>query len=267
VKETMNPIVMDGVGTIWFRDENGKLRYIDEKINSVIFAPQFSWTKVFGGQSGYPFHLTAQDLQDIVTIEVPRYSPALAEITQGSQTVTGAKSMDELEEGVLTTDGYQIKGLAKYDVSAIIAGSDAVLLKDANGKLTELERVASAPTALQYAISSDGIITSAAANNGSVIVVTYKWSSATAETTVFDGLRKPKPFKFVHRFELLDDKTRRTVQCQLTIYNAIGGGTTNIGAQRKTPSVNQLQLEVLEGFVTEDNPNGVAAEIVFAYAS
>ncbi|MHA7963525.1 hypothetical protein ACX93W_05210 [Paenibacillus sp. CAU 1782] len=263
----MNPAVLDGVGTIWFRDENGKLRYVDEKVNSVIFAPQFSWTKVFGGQSGYPFHLTAQDLQDIVTIEVPRFSPALAEIMQGSKTVTGPKNMDELEEGVLLTGGYQIKGLAKYGVTEIVSGSDTVQLKDADGKLTELERVASAPTAGQYAISSDGIITSAAANNGKNIIVTYNWTSEKAETTVFDGMRKPKPFKFVHRFEIIDDRTRKVLQCQLTIYNAIGGGTTNVGGQRKTPSVNQLQLEVLEGYVTADNPNGVAAEIVFAYAS
>jgi hypothetical protein len=261
----MNPVVMDGVGTIWFRDADNKLRYVDEKVNSVIFAPQFPWTKVFGGQSGYPFHLTAQDLQDTVTIEVPRFSPALAEIMQGSKTVTGAKNMDELEEGVLTTGGYQIKGLAKYGVTEIVSGSDSVNLKDVNGNLTELERVASAPTAGQYAISATGVITSAAANNGKNIIVTYKWSSATAETTVFDGLRKPKPFKFVHRFELLDDRTGKTVQCQLTIHNAIGGGTTNVGAQRKTPSVNQLQLEVLEGKITEDNPDGIAAEIVFSY--
>lgn len=263
----MNPIVIDGVGTIWFRDEEGNLKYVDEKINSVIFAPQFQWTKVFGGESGYPFHLTAQDLQDVVTIEVPRYSPALAEITQGAKTVSGAKNMDEIEEGLLTSSGYQIKGIAKYAITGIVASSDTVHLKDANGNLIELERAATAPTAAQYAISPEGVITSATENEGKVILVTYKWAATTAEYTEFDGLRKPKPFKFVHRFELLDDRTRKTVQCQLTIYNAIGGGTTNIGAQRKSPSVNQLQLEVLEGYVTADNPNGVAAEIVFAYAS
>jgi len=263
----MNPVVIDGVGTIWFRDEDGNLKYVDEKINSVIFAPQFSWNKVFGGESGYAFHLTAQDLQDVVTIEVPRYSPALAEITQGSKTKSGAKNMDEMEEGVLTASGYQIKGVEKYGISGIVALSESVHLKDDDGKLIPLERAAATPTATQYSISEGGLITSAEANAGKVILVDYKWSATKAEYTEFDGLRKPKPFKFVHRFELLDDRSRKTVQCQLTIYNAIGGGTTNIGAQRKTPSVNQLQLEVLEGYVTEDNPNGVAAEIVFAYVS
>ena len=263
----MNPIVIDGVGTIWFRDENGKLKYVDEKINSVIFAPQFQWTKVFGGESGYPFHLTAQDLADIVTIEVPRYSPALAEITQGTKTVSGPKKMDEIEEGLLTSDGYQIAGFAKYGITEIIALSDEVHLKDENGELTLLERVAATPTVEQYSITEDGVITSAAANDDKVILVTYRWGSAKSSSTAFDGLRKPKPFKFIHRFELIDDRTRKTVQCQLTIYNAIGGGTTNIGAQRKTPSVNKLQLEVLEGYVTADNPDGVAAEIVFSYVS
>ncbi|MCR8656931.1 hypothetical protein [Paenibacillus endoradicis] len=263
----MNPIVMDGVGTIWFRDEEGNLKYVDEKINSVIFAPQFQWTKVFGGQSGYPFHLTAQDLQDIVTIEVPRYSPALAEITQGSKTKVGPKKMDEMEEGILSNDGYQIKGLEKYNITGIVAESDEVNVKDANGNLKKLERVAATPTVEQYTITSTGLIKSADENKDKVILVTYKWSAESSEATAFDGLRKPKPFKFVHRFELLDDKTRQTVQCQLTIYNAIGGGTTNIGAQRKTPSVNQLQLEVLEGYVSPDNPDGIAAEIVFAYVS
>lgn len=263
----MNPIVIDGVGTIWFRDEDGKLKYVDEKINSVIFAPQFQWTKVFGGQSGYPFHLTAQDLGDIVTIEVPRFSPALAEITQGTQTKNGAKDMDEIEEGLLTANGYQIEGIEKYAVTGIVSTSDTVHLKDKNGNLTELERVASTPTVSQYAISPTGVITSATANEGKVILVTYRWSASSASTTTFNGLRKPKPFKFIHRFELIDDRTKKTVQCQLTVYNAIGGGTTNIGAQRKTPSVNQLQLEVLEGYITTDNPKGVAAEIVFSHVS
>lgn len=263
----MNPVVIDGVGTISFRDEEGNLKYVDDKINSVIFAPQFQWTKVFGGQSGYPFHLTAQDLADVVTIEVPRYSPALAEITQGSRTKVGTKKVDEIEEGVLTDDGYQIKGIEKYNITEIVLGSEEVHIKDEDGKLTKLELVAATPTIEQYTISATGEIKSAVANEGKVILVTYKWSAVNAASTEFDGLRKPKPFKFVHRFELLDDRTRKTVQCQLTIYNAIGGGTTNIGAQRKTPSVNQLQLEVLEGYVSADNPDGIAAEIVFAYVS
>lgn len=257
------PLVFDGVGKVWTRELDGTLKYIDEKVNSVIFAPQFSWTKVFGGESGYPFHLTAQDLADTLSIEVPRYSPLIAELSQGAATESGPMKFDENEEGILLTDGYQLKAPEKFG-GTFVAGSDDVYLKSPDGELTKLERVVSAPTKEQYAISSEGLITSDSENDNSNIVVVYKWSSAKGTKSGFTGTRKPKPFKFIHRFELINDRTGQPVQVQLTVYKAIGGGTLNVGATRKTPSVNTIALEVLEADITPDNPNGYAAEIIFS---
>lgn len=256
------PLVFDGVGKIWTRELDGTLKYIDEKVNSVMFAPQFAWNKVFGGESGYPFHLTAQDLQDTLSIEVPRYSPLIAELSQGASTVEGTVSFDENEEAILPSAGYTIKAIAKFD-GTFVAGSDEVYLKTADGKLTKLTRVASAPTALQYAITAAGVITSDAGNTGKNIVVIYKWTT-TGTTSEFTGTRKPKPFKFIHRFELINDRTGQPVQVQLTVHKAIGGGTLNIGATRKTATTSTLALEVLEADITVDNPTGVAAEIIFS---
>lgn len=53
------------------------------------------------------------------------------------------------------------------------------------------------------------------------------------------------------------------MQVQLTVYKAVGGGTLNVGAARKTPSTSTLNLEVLEPDVTPDNPEGIAATIIF----
>ncbi|MEK8215502.1 hypothetical protein [Paenibacillus sp. FSL L8-0463] len=255
------PLVFDGVGKIWMRELDGTLRYIDEKINSVMFAPQFSWTKVFGGQSGYAFHLTAQDLQDVLTIELPRYSAVIAEISQGAETKSGIVQIDENEEGILSAIGYPIKGIGKFG-GTFIASSDEVYIKASDGALTKLERVAAAPTAEQYAITAAGVITSAAANLNKNIVVTYKWSKQGTSSD-FKGTRRPKPFKFVHRFELINDRTGLPVQVQLTVHKAVGGGTLNVGATRKTPSTSTLNLEVLEADVTPDNPDGIAATIIF----
>lgn len=257
------PLVFDGVGKIWTRELDGTLRYVDEKINSVMFAPQFSWEKVFGGESGYAFHLTAQDLADTLSIEVPRYSPLLAELSQGAATEEGEVTFDENEEGILTTAGYKLKAPEQFK-GTFVVGSEEVYLKSLNGKLTKLEKAASTPTAEQYIITADGVITSNEANENSNVVVVFKWKKEQGTKNGFKGTRKPKPFKFVHRFELTNDRTGEPVQVQLTVYKAIGGGTLNVGATRKTPSTSTLDLEVLEPDITPDNPNGYAAEIIFS---
>ncbi|GGF86906.1 hypothetical protein [Paenibacillus aceti] len=257
------PLVFDGVGKIWTRELDGTLKYIDEKINSVMFAPQFAWEKVFGGESGYAFHLTAQDLADTLSIEVPRYSPLLAELSQGAATEEGEVTFDENEEGILTSSGYQIKAPEKFN-GTFVDGSEEVYMKSPEGKLTKLERAAVTPTKDQYTITADGKITSDTANDDSNIIVVYKWKKDKGTRNGFKGTRKPKPFKFIHRFELTNDRTGEPVQVQLTVYKAIGGGTLNVGATRKTPSTSTLALEVLEPDVTPDNPNGYAAEIIFS---
>ncbi|WP_391573869.1 hypothetical protein [Cohnella sp.] len=259
----MNPLVFDGVGTLWAHDMQGNLKYIDEKISSVTFQAQFDWEKVMGGDSGYAFHYTAQDLADKVSIEVPRFSPALAELSQGAETVEGPVKFDESEEGVLdATDGYTLKGPTKHS-GTFVVGSDEVHLKDASGKLTRLERVAATPTADQYTITAGGEIKSDTANDGKNIIVIYKWSKAAGTKTALSGTRRPLPFKLVHRFELLDDRTGQKVQCQLTIWKALGGGTLDISQVRKKPSVNNMSVEIMEPGVTADNPEGHAVELIF----
>jgi hypothetical protein len=259
----MNPLVFDGVGTLFVHDMNGNLKFIDEKINKVTFQAQLDWEKVMGGDSGYAFHYTAQDLADKVSIEVPRFSPALAELSQGAETVEGAVTFDESEEGILDgANGYTVKAPAAYS-GTFVTGSDEVHLKDANGKLTKLERVAASPTADQYMITSDGKITSDTTNDNKNVIVIFKWSKTNGTKTAMSGTRRPKPFKLVHRFKLLDDVSGQEVQCQLTIFKALGGGTLDISQERKKPTVNTMSVEIMEPGITPDNPNGVAAELIF----
>ncbi|MEC0241980.1 hypothetical protein P4H66_19440 [Paenibacillus dokdonensis] len=260
----MNPLVFDGVGTIWAHDTEGNLKYLDEKINKVTFQAQFDWEKVMGGDSGYAFHYTAKDLADKVSIEVPRYSPALAELSQGAVTVEGPVSFDESEEGILSpTDGYTVKKPSQYK-GIFTKGSEEVYLKDlATGKLTKLNKVASTPTAEQYSITDDGKITSDESNDKKNVIVIYKWDKTTGTKSGLSGTRRPKPFKLVHRFELLDDKSGHPVPCQLTIWRALGGGTLDISQERKKPTVNTMSVEIMEPGITADNPNGYAAELIF----
>ncbi|KIL35166.1 hypothetical protein SD71_16205 [Cohnella kolymensis] len=259
----MNPLVFDGVGTLWAHDLQGNLKFIDEKINKVTFQAQLDWQKVMGGDSGYAFHYTAQDLADKVSIEVPRFSPALAELSQGAETVEGAVKFDESEEGILDpVNGYTVKAPTTFG-GTFVETSDEVYLKDANGKLTKLERAAAAPTAAQYAITVAGKITSEASNNNKNIIVIFKWSKTNGTRTGLSGTRRPKPFKLVHRFKLLDDKSGQEVPCQLTIWKALGGGTLDISQERKKPNVNNMSVEIMEPGITADNPNGYAAELIF----
>ncbi|OPA77468.1 hypothetical protein BVG16_13515 [Paenibacillus selenitireducens] len=258
----MNPIVFDGVGTMEITELDGTLKLIDDKITKVNFQAQLDWQKVMGGDSGYAFHYTAQDLQDKVSIELPRFSTALAEISQGADTINGTVEFNETEEGILSpTNGYSIKATTKFG-GTLVDKSDSVYLKDpSTGELKKLERVAATPTATQYMIAN-GKITSNASNDNKNIVVRLKWST-TGTKSALSGKRRPKPFKFTHRFELVDDRSGKPVQCQLTIHKALGGGTLDVSQERKKPSTSTLALEIMEPDITPDNPNGYAAELIF----
>lgn len=259
----MNPLVFDGVGTLWAHDMDGNLKYLDEKINKVTFQATFSWEKVMGGESGYAFHYTAKDLEDKVSIEVPRFSPALAELSQGAETVEGAVKFDETEEGILDeTNGYTVKAPTAFG-GTFVEGSETVYLKSANGKLTKLEKVAASPTDEQYTITTGGLVKSSAENGGKNVIVVFKWSKDNGTRTGLSGMRKPLPFKLVHRFKLLDDRSGREVPCQLTIWKALGGGTLDISQERKKANVNTISVEIMEPGKTADNPEGYAAELIF----
>lgn len=259
----MRPLVFDGVGTITIQDKLGNLKLLDDKINKVTMTLQFDWEKVMGGNSGYAFHYTAQDLQDKVSIEVPRYSNILAEIMQGAETISGEVDFDETEEGILLTGGYTVKAPTKYG-GTFKMGSEKVYLKDVDkGDLKPLNKVASTPTADQYSVAANGVITSNAANDNKNIVVMYKWTKTQGTQSGFGGMRRPKPFKFTHRFDLSHPVTGAPVPCQLTIFKALGGGTMDVSQERKKPSTNQLSLEIMEPDITPDNPNGLAATLTF----
>jgi hypothetical protein len=255
----MEPLVFDGVGTVFAINPDGTLKYVDLKVNKVTAQMQFNWQNVMGGDSGYAFHYTAQDLQDKVSIEVPRFSPALAELSQGAVTTSGTVIFDENEEGILDpTNGYTLK-----NGTTLVATSDSVYLKDTNGVLAPLTRAVSAPVATEYMITAAGKITSATANDGKTIVVIYKWTKTNGTTTGFTGTRKPRPFKFVHRFQLTNDKDGSLVDCQFTIYKALGGGTLDVTQERKKPSMMSIALEIMDPDLTVDNQNRNAAELKF----
>ncbi|MDF2651696.1 MAG: hypothetical protein K0Q73_7501 [Paenibacillus sp.] len=253
----MEPIVLDGAGTIWVV-QNGVLKYVDMKVQKVTATMDFSWEKVMGGDSGYAFHFTAQDLQDKVSIEVPRYSPALAELSQGAETTSGAVTYDDNEEAILApTTGYTL-----LNGATLVSESDSVYLRD-NGILTPLTRVATAPTAVQYSITAAGAITTNATNDGKTIVALYKWTKTQGTKSSFKGTRRPVPFKFIHRFRLQNGVGGANVPCQFTIYKALGGGSTDISQERKKATKMNMALEIMDPDLTPDNPNRVAAELIF----
>jgi hypothetical protein len=259
----MEPLVFDGVGTVSAINPDGTLKYVDIKVNKVTAQLQFSWQNVMGGDSGYAFHYTAQDLQDKVSMDVPRYSPALAELSQGATTTNGPVTFEETEEGILApTVGYTVTAPTKYS-GTFKAASEKVYLKDSSGILTPLTMVASAPTATEYAITVGGAITSAVANDNKTIIVTYAWDKTAGTETGFSGTRRPKPFKLTHRFELVDDRNGAVIPVQFKIFKALGGGTLDVTQERKKPSMMSISLDIMEPDLTPDNPNRYAASLIF----
>lgn len=260
----MRPLVFDGVGTVSVYQTDGTLKYLDDKISKVSLQLQLDWQKVMGGESGYAFHYTAQDLADKASIEIPRFSTILAELSQGAETERGSVKFNETETGVLdATNGYTVKAPTKYG-GVFVAETDKVFLKDAEtGELVPLTRAASAPTVTQYSITAAGKITSEATNNGKVIVVTFTWTKEESTKSKLSGKRRPKPFKLVHRFELIDDVSGNPVPCQLTIWKALGGGTLDVSQERKKPTSNTMTLEIMEPDITADNPDAIAVELIF----
>jgi hypothetical protein len=259
----MEPLVFDGVGTVHALDINGVLKYIDIKVNSVTAQLQLDWDKVMGGDSGYAFHYTAKDLADKISMEVPRYSPALAELSQGAVNTSGPVTFDEAEEGILDpTNGCTVLAPTKYS-GTFTALSDKVYLKGASGVLTPLTRVATVPAATEYAISAAGKVTSASANDGKTIFITYQWGKTSGTETGFGGTRRPKPFQLNHRFELTDDRTNSAVPVQFKIFKCLGGGQLDITQKRKSPTTTTIPLEIMEPDLTLDNPNRYAAVLRF----
>ncbi|WP_145148483.1 hypothetical protein [Paenibacillus xylanexedens] len=259
----MRPLVFDGVGTVVATDLDGKVKYVEDKVSKLTLQLQFDWQGVMGGDSGYAFHYTAGDLQDKVSIEVPRYSPVIADMSQGATTKRStAMEFDETEQGILGTDGYMIKAPAKYS-GTFIEESDEVHLVDADtDERTLLIRAATTPTDQQYTIDATGKIVSSDANKGKEILVRYKWTREGTETA-FDGTRRPAPFKLTHRFELLDDKYGKPVPVQVTIFKALGGGTLDVSQERKKANTTTIDLQVMEPGRSADNPEGHAMTIKF----
>ncbi|MNB84335.1 hypothetical protein D3C75_311920 [compost metagenome] len=259
----MRPLVFDGVGTIVARNLDGSVKYVEDKVTKVTLQLQFDWQAVMGGDSGYAFHYTAGDLQDKVSIEVPRYSPVIADMSQGATTKRSATmEFDETEQGILGADGYTIKAPGKYK-GTFIKESDELYIVDAEtDERTPLTRVAATPTDEQYTIDETGKIVSSDANKGKEILVTYNWTKEGTETA-FDGTRRPSPFKLTHRFELIDDKSGNPVPVQVTIFKALGGGTLDVSQERKKANTTTVDLQVMEPGRSADNPEGHAMTIKF----
>lgn len=255
------PLVFDGVGRLWTYDEDGNLQYNDDKINSVTFQPSFNWNNVFGGESGLPFHLTAQDLADKLSIEVPRYSPSLAKISQGADNNRGDQVMDEFEDGFFTENGYQLEAMKTFGGSLVEDSVEVWVAVDDSEVRKKLERVATSPTTEQYTVDTDGLIKSAAANKDKPFSVTFK-RNTSGSLTGFSGKRRPTPIKLIHRFELLNDVTRKPVQIQLTVYRCVGMGTLDATAQRKNATTTTLEMQILDPPKTPDNPKGYAATMI-----
>jgi hypothetical protein len=254
----MRPLVFDGVGTIVARSLDGSIKWIEDKVTKVNLQLQFDWQGVMGGDSGYAFHFTAGDLQDKVSIEVPRFSPAIAEMSQGGKTVRKSVEYDETEVGFLKTDGYTLK----FGEKLVVESDEVYLVDESTDELKKLDRVASTPTDEQYTITPEGKIESSSANRNKRIRVMYNWEDEGTETN-FNGTRRPTPFKLTHRFELIDDHSGNTIQCQVTIYKALGGGTLDASQERKKPSTTTMDLQVMDPDITPKNPEGHAMSIIF----
>lgn len=248
-------VVLDGVGAVFTRNMSGNLKFTSSRINKVTLSMNGPYDKLYAGDSAYPFHLTPKDRDDKITLESPQFSTELFELGQGATTASGSATLDEFEQFVIPAGASYT--LAKG--ATLVASSDE--LYDA-ATMTKFTRVASAPTAGQYAIGASGVITFNAADAGKKMIAVYKWTTTTSSSAYILPATRTVPFKLVHRANLQDDDTGASVPVQLTVYKCQALGAFTIDQSRKQASAISVELAVLDPGITTDNPSGKTIEFI-----
>jgi hypothetical protein len=213
-----------------------------KKLTIVIDAKQ---QRQYAGTSRFAFHLTEQDSESNVQIEnaVLDFNELVA--ATGATIASGSTVVPYVNKYTV-----QAGGAVQIDNGAtLVALSDRIVVatKGIASSGLKLDRVASAPTAVQYSISATGaIVLGDLTLVGKDIRVFHDYTSTVGETVSVTTTSKNKAYKFVAYGNAFDDELNVYFPVRIIIYKSQMLGSFTIDQQRKNATTNQLDLAVLD---------------------
>jgi hypothetical protein len=212
------------------------------KLTLTIAAPQ---QRQYGGTSKYAFHLTEQDAESSIQIE-----NALLDLNQlvaatGAEISTGSMVIPRVEKLTVLTGAT----VTLTNGATLVEGSEKIVVatKGQTNSGAQLTRVASAPTALQYSITSSGVVTLGDTTLvGKDIRVFYESTSANGTAASVKTDTKNKAYKFVAYGRALDDETGNWFDCVIIVFKSQMLGSFVVDQQRKTATTNSIELAILD---------------------
>ncbi|AWV35154.1 MULTISPECIES: hypothetical protein [Paenibacillus] len=216
-----------------------------ERLNKMTFTIDAKQQRVYGGTSKYAFHLTEQDAESSVQLENAVLDLNQLVAATGATITTGSTVIPKVEKLLVATGGTFTfsKG------ASLVAGTDRLVIatKGLTNSGMQLTRVASAPTALQYSITSSGVVTLGDATlAGKDIRAFYDYTATGGTAASVKTDTKNKPYKFVAYGKAFDDETNESFECTIIIYKSQMLGSFSIDQQRKSATANSLELAVLD---------------------
>mgnify|MGYP001323086182 CR=1 FL=1 len=223
-----------------------------ERLNKMTINIDAKQQRVYGGTSKYSFHLTEQDAESGIQLEnaVLDFNQLIA--ATGADISTGSKAVPKTEKFAVLTGATAT--LSKG--SSLIATSDKLVVasKDHASAGMQLSRVASAPTAQQYSITAQGVITFGDTTLiGKTIRAFYDYTATNATSAAVKTTTKNKAYKFVAYGKAIDDETNTPFDVVIIVHKSQMLGTFSLDQQRKTATANSLELAVLDANRADDN--------------
>lgn len=216
-----------------------------EKLKKITISIDAKQQRQYGGTSKYAFHLTEQDSESSIQLENAVLDYNQLKAATGASTSTGSTVIPWSEKLTVQTGATVTftKGAMLVEKSERII----VATKGLPNSGKKLERVASAPTALQYSITDKGVVTFGDSEIvGKDVRVFYDFTTTAAETLSLTTGTKNKPYKFVAQGKAFDDELDVYFDVIIIVYKSQLLGTFTIDQQRKSATTNTLELAVLD---------------------
>lgn len=217
-----------------------------DKLKKMTISIDAKQQRQYGGTSKYAFHLTEQDAESSVQIEnaVLDFNQLIA--ATGASASVGTTVLPFMEKVTVNTGAT----VTLKKGASLVKDSERIVVatKGITNSGLKLERVASAPAANQYSITTAGVVTFGDATlTGKDVRIFYDYTSgATAETLSITTGTKNKPYKFVAQGKAFDDETNQFFDVTIIIYKTQMLGTFTVDQQRKSATTNTLELAVLD---------------------
>lgn len=201
-------------------------------------------TRVYGGTSRFPFHLTQGDSEGSVSATNAVLDLDLLKVATGAEVTTGAIVTPAMEKLTVGSDGT----VTVKNATALVDGSDRVVVATKGlpntGKV--LSRVTTTPTADQYSVTSGKFTFGDEGLKGKDVWIFYNYTAQNATQASIVSDSKSKAVKFVAYGKFFDDELNKDIDVVVVLYKTQMLGTFAIDQQRKTATANSIEFAILD---------------------